>query len=416
MRPASLQNVLIHLALAVGTAIAIAATGPVAAAAGSPSGDAPGALAQTVRPPHLLVANGARPVWSPLRRRPRFAFDSIVDENNRNMAVFVMDGAGEQRVCMTCTATIPRGFVGMMDWLPDGKHLLVTAENERSLHRRFNHPSFGVDNDLWLVSVDGKRTERIWRTSTKGGAVLNARVNRAGTQLLFAERLPTAKPLPQALRRFGPGGEDAWAGWRLHVADIDLRRQGEAVLRNHRTLQPNGAGFYEPSGFAPDGALLYAFTPEGQRYCDDVWSFAQGKRSGAQSGTERTQPRNLTNSTATWEEHGQYTADLRWFGFVSSAFNPQLRFPGADNAQLVTELYLQRGTDVAQRLTSFNAPAAPAVAHSNASPSAGGGVHLAGGRVVSRFAFSPDSRRVLMQVSPSDRTAPPQLWLQELPR
>ncbi len=374
------------------------------------------ALARAVPAPRLLVDNGARAVWSPSGRRARFAYDSIVDENNRDMAVFAMDGDGGHRVCVTCSTAVPRGFVGLMDWLPDGKHLLVTAENQRSAHRRFNHPSFGIDNDLWLVSVDGKRAERIWQTSAKGGAVLNARVNRAGTLLFFAERVPTGKPLPLALRRFGPGGEDQWAGWRLHVAQIDLKRRGEAVLRNHRTLQPNGAGFYESSGFSPGGELIYAFTAEGQRYCDDVWSVDSRAGSSAGAGRANTQPRNLTNSANTWEANGQYSASKRWFGFVSSAFTPRLRFPGADNAQLATELYLQRDAGSAVRMTYFNAPTVQRVANAMAAPAAGSGVPANGVRVVSRFAFSPDSRRVLMQVTPSERTAAPQLWLQELPR
>ncbi len=406
MRPAWLQCALL---LVVWSAAASGAALAAAAAATSPATRADG-LVQATPAPRLLVDNGARAVWSPTRRRARFAYDSIVDENNRDMAVFAMDSDGGQRVCVTCATALPKGFVGLMDWLPDGKHLLVTAENERSAHRRFNHPSFGIDNDLWLVGVDGRRAERIWQTHAKGGAVLNARVNRAGTLLFFAERVPTGRSLPQALRRFGPGGEDQWAGWRLHVADIDLRRRGEAVLRNHRTLQPNGAGFYEPSGFSPGGDFIYAFTAAGQRYCDDVWSFSTG------AGAATAQPRNLTNSTSTWEANGQYSASRRWFGFVSSAFDPRLRFPGADNAQLATELYLQRDAGPAVRMTYFNAAPTQAAGSSTAATAAGEGVTANGRRVVSRFAFSADSRRVLMQVTPTDRAAPPQLWLQELPR
>ena len=412
MRPAWLQCALL---LVVWSAAAHADVPSADVAVASPTvhNDA---LAPGVPAPRLLVDNGARAAWSPTRRRARFAYDSIVDENNRDMAVFAMDSDGSRRVCVTCSTAVPKGFVGLMDWLPDGKHLLVTAENERSLHRRFNHPSFGIDNDLWLVSVDGKRAERIWQTRAKGGAVLNARVNRAGTLLFFAERVPTGRPLPLALRRFGPGGEDQWAGWRLHVAEIDLRQRGEAVLRNHRTLQPNGTGFYEPSGFSPGGDFIYAFTADGQRYCDDVWSFNARAGSGAGAGSANTQPRNLTNSTPTWEANGQYSANQRWFGFVSSAFNPLMRFPGADNAQLATELYLQRGASPAVRMTYFNSLPTQVAATTIAVPSTAEGVPARPTRVVARFSFSPDSRRVLMQVSPGDRTAPPQLWLQELPR
>ena len=181
-------------------------------------------------------------------------------------------------------------------------------------------------------------------------------------------------------------------------------------MRNHRTLQPNGVGFYESSGYSPNGEFIYTFTREGQRYCDDVWSL----------GAQALHPRNLTNSSTTWEEHGQYSSNGAWFGYVSSLFNPTLRFPGADNAELVSELYLQRTGGPAARMTYFNnatdEQAVSGVPGTVASPLHAGHAKSVAGRVVSRLSFSPDSRRVLMQVAPSDRIAPPQLWLQDLPR
>jgi hypothetical protein len=184
------------------------------------------------------------------------------------------------------------------------------------------------------------------------------------------------------------------------VADIDLRKRGEAVLKNHRVLQPNGPGFYEASGFAPDGALLYAWTPAGQRFSDDVWRIAR----------EGAVPVNLTASPGSWDEHGVYSPDARWFGFVSSRFDPGLRYPAADTSVLATELFLQRvlppanasGAASPQRATAFNA------------------LQVTGGattrRVVSRLTWRPDSRQLLMQVSQADRAAPSQLWLLDVPR
>lgn len=385
------------LALWTGVLGALPAATPMAAAA--PAAAPPAAVpAPAVGTPRLLVDNGARAAWAPSRRRQRIAFDAVVDDNNRNMAVFTVDAQGGQRTCVTCGTAVPNGFVGMMDWLPDGRHLLVGAENERSQHRRFNQPAFGIDNDLWLVSVDGKRVERIWRSPHRGGAVLNARVDRRGKLLFFAERVPTGTQLPTALRQFGAWGEDVWAGWHLHVAEIDLRKRGEAVLRNHRVLQPNGPGFYESSGFSPDGGMLYAWSAPNHRFSDDVWHIAR----------ENAAPVNLTDRADSWDEHGLYSPDRRWFGYVSSRFEGGLRYPGADNAELSTELFLQRGNAAAMRATAFNLPVG------SAAGAAANGVRAR--RVVSRLTFSPDSRHVLMQVSQADRTAPAQLWVLDLPR
>jgi hypothetical protein len=388
----------------VGVLCALPAAAPMAVAAPAPaSASTPALGTSALGTPRLLVDNGARAAWSPSRRRQHIAFDAVVDDNNRNMAVFTVDTQGGQRTCITCGTAVPNGFVGMMDWLPDGRHLLVSAENEHSQHRRFNQPSFGIDNDLWLVSADGKRVERIWRSPHRGGAVLNARVDRRGKLLFFAERVPTGTQLPTALRQFGAWGEDVWAGWQLHVAEIDLRKRGEAVLRNHRVLQPNGPGFYESSGFTPDGGMLYAYSAPGHRFSDDVWHIAR----------ERAAPVNLTDRADSWDEHGLYSPDRRWFGYVSSRFEGGLRYPGADNAELATELYLQRRDAPALRATAFNLPAAGT---DLGLPAAGPAVGTRMRRVVSRITFSPDSRRVLMQVTQADRTAPAQLWVLDLPR
>lgn len=392
-------------ALWAGVLCALPASAPMAAAAPAASAPAsPAPVAVSAVPafgaPRLLVDNGARAAWSPSRRRQHIAFDAVVDDNNRNMAVFTVDAQGGQRTCITCGTAVPNGFVGMMDWLPDGRHLLVSAENERSQHRRFNQPSFGIDNDLWLVSTDGRRVERIWRSPHRGGAVLNARVDRRGKLLFFAERVPTGTPLPTALRQFGAWGEDVWAGWHLHVAEIDLRKRGEAVLRNHRVLLPNGPGFYESSGFTPDGGMLYAYSAPGHRFSDDVWHIAR----------ETAAPVNLTDRADSWDEHGLYSPDRQWFGFVSSRFDGGLRYPGADNAELSTELFLQRRNAAPVRASAFNLPAAsPHIAAASAT-----GARTR--RVVSRITFSPDGRQVLMQVTQADRTAPAQLWALDLPR
>lgn len=141
-------------------------------------------------------------------------------------------------------------------------------------------------------------------------AALHPHFNVDGTVLIFAERLPTGRSR-RALARITPDGENPWDGWRIHVADFNV---GTLALKNHRTLQPNGHGFYETHGFSGDGRIVYSHTASGQAYVDDIYAVGLDG-----SGTTR-----LVSSPSTWDEHGPFSPA----GSGALAFNSSRAFPG----------------------------------------------------------------------------------------
>jgi Tol biopolymer transport system component len=344
-------------------------------------------LAAGLLGPRLLVGDGGRVAWYHGTSHDLIAYDAIVDDRTKNTEVYVVRPDGTERRCVTCDASaIRKGFVGQPAWHPDGEHLVVQVENGRSEHRFFNHPSWGIDNDLWLVGRDGRSARRIWK-SPPGYAALHAHFSPDGRRLIFAERIPTGEKLRSPrLRALAPGGENQWAGWRIHVADVDLARPDEAVLSNHRAIQPNGPGFYETHGFAPRGGITYSFTPGGQAYVDD----------GYRADLDGSHVRNLTNRPGAWEEHLQYSPDGRRLAFVSSRGAPTLRFPGARPGDLVTELFVQNGDDKPYPVTDVN----------------GRGT---GRAVVSDFDWDREANRIVYQVAAIDGSRHPELWIVEVP-
>lgn len=335
----------------------------------------------------LFIRNGGRVAWYHGDKHELIAYDSVSDTGTKNTAVYTIDPDGTGRSCVTCSSSIPKGFVGNPDWYPDGEHLVVMAENSNSKHGLFNHMAWGLDNDLWIIRRDGTGAERIWSSTKPGSAVLHPHFNRDGTKMVFAERFPTGKKIARPLlRRLLPGGENPWTGWHIHLADVNMSRSGTGKLTNHREILPNGEGFYETHGFTSDGRITYTFTPGGLAYEDDVYM----------ANLDGTGVVNLTKSSSTWDEHGQFSPSGKYFAFMSSRYDPSLRYPKAKATELVTELYIQEGNNPPVQVTHVN--------------------QLKKTRtVVSDFAWDASGKRIIFQVANLRSSEPPDLWILTLP-
>ncbi|MEJ2133107.1 MAG: hypothetical protein P8Y95_16125, partial [Gammaproteobacteria bacterium] len=288
------------------------------------------------------------------------------------------DGSGRQ--CITCNAAIPKGFVGQPSWHPDGVHIVIQVESEHSNHRFYHHMSWGIDNDLWIVSRDGKTAKRIWETP-KGLAALHPQFSADGRTLIFAERVPTGRKLRRPIARaLAPGGENQWTGWRIHQAQFDITTM---TLSRHRTMKPNGEGFYETHGFHAR-SVVYSHTDGGQTYVDDIFTTRFGR--GAS--------RNLTNSPHTWDEHGQFSP-LGDFAFISSRIDPTLEFPGPRPSELRTELFVKAPDGAIRQITDMNQRKGRRIA-------------------VSDFDWDRDGRRIAFQVAVIDGSVNPEVWVVSL--
>ncbi len=293
-----------------------------------------------------ISANGGRVAWYKGGSHELIAFDAIVDDVTKNTEVFVMDPDGSNVQCVTCNSSIPKGFIGQPEWHPDGLHLVVQAENANTQHIRYNHMSWGINQDLWIVKLDGSNAEKIYDNSAfPEHAALHPHFNDDGSMLIFAERIATGEVL--FLPSVTPGGENPWAGWQIHLASFDLQVPGTGKLFNHVILYdtelPKDRGLYETHGFVNDSQIIYSATPDGENYVDDIYT----------ANIDGSAAVNLTNSPSTWEEHGSYSPTGNALVFISSRVNPDWQAPADDASNLRTELYIERG-GVTEQLTSFN--------------------------------------------------------------
>jgi Tol biopolymer transport system component len=334
--------------------------------------------------PRRLQESGGRVAWYHGPAHDLIAFDAVVSDSTGDTELYVVRPDGSGRECVTCgVAALSNGFIGQPAWHPDGEHLVLQVENRRSEHRFYNHLAWGIDNDLWLVRRDGSGARRLWSTSA-WHAALHPHFSDDGRLLVFAERVPTGRKLADPrLRLLGPDGESQWEGWRIHIADVDISRAGEDVLFNHRTLAPNGPGFYETHALAPDGRLVYSFTAEGGAWVDDGYS----------ARLDGGDVQNLTASPATWDEHAQYSPDGRRLAFISSRADPTLRFPGTPASELRTELFVADAGEP-RAVTDMNTRLGRAI-------------------VVSDFDWDRGGRRIVYQVAAIDGSRRPELWIVE---
>jgi len=343
-----------------------------------------------------LRASGGRVAWykGTAAGHERIAFDAIVDDLTQDTEVFVMNPDGSGVACVTCGShpPIPTGFVGQPEWHPDGQHLVIQAENTNSQHIRYNHVSWGIDQDLWVVKVDGSGAEKIVDNAPyPSRAALHPHFDEIGLRLLFAERISTGVVIPGLGT---PGGENPWAGWQLHLAQYDAAGTGTGKLLGHTVLfgsgLPKDRGFFESHGFSGN-RILYSATAGGAPYVDDSWS----------ADPDGTAAVNLTLSPTTWEEHGSYSPSGNALVFISSRVDPGWSYPGDSAANLRTELYLRKG-GATERLTFFNRDGDPGKRY-----------------LTSDFDWDRSGRRIVVQVAPVDATTGvpdhPEIWMITFP-
>lgn len=334
---------------------------------------------------NLITKKGGRVAWYHGTAHSLIAFDAVVNEFNKNTEIYTMVSSGANRQCVTCKASLRRGFIGQPDWHPDGDNIVFQVENANSTHGVYNHISFGIDNDLWIINKDGSNAQKIWESPALHAA-LHPHFNEDGTLLIFSERLPTGKSNP-AWTKLTPGGENPWDGWQIHIASVDMTKKGTAILFNHRVVKPVGAGFYETHNFHGK-KIIFSYTVNGQAYVDDIY----------QANLDGTGVENFIQSPTTWDEHGIFSPSGNFLSFISSRADTNWVAPKSRANTLRTELFLKKSQSIEQ-LTNFN-------------------VEMNRTRyLVSDYDWNRDGTQIVLQVAPSGGlwSFDPEIWLLTFP-
>jgi len=291
----------------------------------------------------LLIENGGRVSWYQGQSHSKVLFDRISKPLSANTDVFLMEPDGSEIECLTCDIDeIEEGFIGQPVWHPDGIHCVIQVENENSGHSRFEHVSFGLNNDLWLVNTNTKEAHKIFVTP-KNDAALHPQFNSAGDKLIFSRRIATGQSIDE-FAGITPGGENHWNGWRIQINDFDMSQTGLAMLQNQTLIQPNGKGFYETHSIHEN--IVYSFTSNGQAYVNDCFTTDL-------SGNDIM---NLSQTENVWDEHATFSPSGKHYIFISSRHDEEWIYPDSDTRSINTELFMENDSSgVIEQLTNFNA-------------------------------------------------------------
>ncbi|CAB1076353.1 hypothetical protein D1AOALGA4SA_4150 [Olavius algarvensis Delta 1 endosymbiont] len=339
--------------------------------------------------PKKVTDSGGRLDWYKGVKHNLVAFDAIVDETTKNTELYIMQPDGSDRLCVTCNAPVPKGFVGQPAWHPNGEHIIFQVENENSPHTLFNHLAWGINNDIWIIKRDGSEAEMIYKTK-RNHAALHPQISPDGKTIIFSARTPTGRVNPKWKNRT-PGGENHWEGWSIVSGILDLRKSGTAKISNLKTLIADNRSFFETHQILGDGSIVFSHTKNGAPYVDDIYMMNARARN----------IRKLVDSPKTWDEHGLFSPNRKFMAFISSRHDTSWQAPKSRAKDLQTELYIKRNADgVLRKITSFNK---------------GRRRYLA-----SDFSWSKDGKAIMIQAAPFRKrliggyeALSPEIWLIE---
>lgn len=287
-----------------------------------------------------LTANGGRVDWCAATNQ--IAFDRMTGTDTSEVYVINPEGSGER--CVTCnTPGLPEGIRGQPAWHPDGRFLVIQVPGKFYQGSRFEFVSWGIHNDLWLVTANGKQAQRLVETEYLGAA-LHPHFSDTGDRLFWTTRASTGKKIRQRLFHKTPGRENPWDGWHLVIADFEIDNAGKAKLTNHKHLYRKEGGFFESHALKAD-MIWFSHTKSGRPFVDDIYR-------ARWDGAGRV---NITKSTGTWEEHGEPSPNGTLVTFNSSR-SFDWKNPPDTAKTLRLELWAhQKSTGNFVRLTNFNA-------------------------------------------------------------
>lgn len=345
----------------------------------------------------LITNNGGRVAWYNGDEHELIAFDRIVDDETKDTEVYTMEPDGTNVQCVTCDSDIPKGFIGQPSWHPDGEYLIIQAENSNSWHKRYNHMSWGIDNDLWIIKKSGEDEEKIFDTSaTLGNAALHPHFSKNGDKVVFSERFPQGEELPIYYNIGVKDSHNQWDGWQIHIADFNPDNTGTDILSNHKVLFPSmeNGGFYETHSFMDnDTKIAYSHTEGGHAFVDD----------GYIVDIDSENISHIIQSSGTWEEHLSYSPSGNSYVYISSKVDPDwFYFTGSRANELRTELFMYKD-GVTTQITNFNESAEP-------------GIRV----LTSDFDWDKTGKRIAVQVQRvgdegTGSQIPPEIWMITFP-
>jgi Tol biopolymer transport system component len=251
-------------------------------------------------------------------------------------------GAGNtlaSEYCFTCGDTaLPGKSVAQPCFSPDGKYLMFTAE--KAIHPGSSGnsiPGIGLYNDLYLMTMDGKKTYKLINMPDTGiSGMIETYFSPNGKEIMW----------DQMTENVALAGRQEFGYWVIKTANFieDTMNGPHIDSSSIRTLEPGDTtAFNEPYGWSPDGSRIIFASDYNQFWVWDEQIYTMDTLGGdieQMSSTAHSYP---------YTEHAFYSTDGRHIVWMTNRANGTDSTGGGDDWWI-----MNADTTHQERLTYFN--------------------------------------------------------------
>ncbi len=200
---------------------------------------------------------------------------------------------GTKDTCITCNnPLLPNKHIANMAWHPSGKWLIAIVE--KKVHKGSSTdalPGFGAYCDVWLIRKDGKKVFKLIDIPNDyDHGVIAPRFSNNGKKIVWTERKIKPKFISPT-QTFG--------FWVIKTANFEFDKDSIPIVKEIKTIEPKGDGFYECYGFSPNDKQLI--------FCSSMSEKSVWTQQIYLIDTSGTDLKKLT--TEGYNEHSVFTPD-----------------------------------------------------------------------------------------------------------
>ena len=270
--------------------------------------------AYSVKSIQTVKKNGGRVDWS--HKLNLMAFDK--EGKDGFFDVYTMKQDGIDEACLTCRKPgLPGRHMGQPAWHPSGEYIVFQAqEPSYEGNSILASPGWGIGNNLWIITNDGKEYWKLTNLSPELG-VLHPHFSHDGKKLIWSEIISGENDA--SVQEIGDKFSEIWnlaefwatRDWVLKVADFVIC-DGMPQLKNIKQYKPGGTvtGLRESHGFSPDDKkiLFSSIHDHGNWWAPDIYIMDLTTR----------EIQRLTSTPKHWDEHAQYSPDGKKIVWVTT--------------------------------------------------------------------------------------------------
>ena len=237
----------------------------------------------------MIAEGGGRVSYCP--KNGLIAYDFIGKDGYFD--VWTMKADGSDKKNLTHSFRELSKHCGNPCWDPSGKFIVFQAQdpNVSMKNQELAMPGIGINNNIYVISADGKKTWKMSKVRSGGGS-LHPQFSPDGKSLVWSNIIPSTETIGRS---------------EIMLFKISLTDQPKLLELD--TLNPGYLGLYETHGFSPDGSkLIFSGIPSGKGYYDmEIYTCS----------VDGSNLKKLTSNTD-WDEHAHYSPDCKNIVWMTS--------------------------------------------------------------------------------------------------